>query len=70
MIAFLRTIDRADLTVLKLMKLDGIKRTELNSARDVGSELKKRRPKTKNKYIYVSISISTTYKVTNLLGYI
>jgi hypothetical protein len=47
-LAFLETVDRSDLTVIKLMKLDGTKWTKLNAARNVGPKLKIRGTKTKS----------------------
>jgi hypothetical protein len=47
-LVFLGTVDRADLTVLKWMELNGIKWTELNVATIRGTKTEKRGLKTKN----------------------
>jgi hypothetical protein len=47
-LAFLGTVDRADLTVLKLTKLNGTEWTELNAATIRGTGSEKHGPKNKN----------------------
>jgi hypothetical protein len=57
-LAFLRTVDRADLTVLKITELNGTNWTELNAARNRGTGTKKMWAQTKNiNWIYLVIQV-------------